>query len=121
MRILVTGSREWTDWRLLHEVLEEITKGIYACEITLVHGACLSGADALAGDLARCAGWTEECHPADWNLHGKAAGPIRNQEMTDLGADICVAFFKTGAGNKGTGHCAARAEAAGIPVRRVEG
>jgi hypothetical protein len=41
--------------------------------------------------------------------------------MVSLGADLCIAFYKQGAGNKGTDHCARLAERAGIPVRRVTG
>jgi hypothetical protein len=37
--------------------------------------------------------------------------------MVDLGADVCLAFFKTGAANRGTKDCCDRARASGIPVR----
>lgn len=30
--------------------------------------------------------------PADWNAHGKAAGPIRNQQMAQE-ADVLIAFW----------------------------
>lgn len=53
----------------------------------------------------------------EWD--GKGAGFARNAEMVALGADLCVAFYKQGAGNKGTDHCASLAGKAGIPVRRV--
>ena len=46
-------------------------------------------------------------------------GFARNQEMVDLGADLCVAFIQVGAMNKGTWHCATAARAAGIPVWEV--
>jgi hypothetical protein len=85
----------------------------------IVHGACPSGADAMAAEWARDYGVTAEPHPADWSGCGKAAGFIRNAEMVSLGADVCLAFYKQGAGNKGTDHCASQAEKAGIPVRRV--
>jgi YspA, cpYpsA-related SLOG family len=118
VRILITGSREWTDWRLLHWALKDAARGVRWDEVTVVHGDCPSGADFFAGDFARCAGMTEERHPADWDKHGKAAGPIRNQEMVNAGADVCLAFFQPGAANRGTRDCASRAERAGIPVRR---
>ena len=31
-------------------------------------------------------------HPADWERHGKAAGPIRNAEMADV-SDALIAFW----------------------------
>jgi len=55
-----------------------------------------------------------EPHPADWERHGRAAGPIRNQEMADAGADLCIAF-PYGIG-KGTYDMIERARKAGIPV-----
>ena len=72
-----------------------------------------------AAEWARDYGVQAEEHPADWDGYGKSAGFIRNAEMVSLGADLCLAFYKQGAGNKGTDHCASLAEKAGIPVRRV--
>lgn len=52
---------------------------------------------------------------ADWDKHGKAAGPIRNQQMLDEGKpDLVLAF----AGGKGTDDMCRRARAAGVEVRR---
>jgi len=124
-RVIVTGSREWTDRALLTEVLDAILAEHGA--LTLVHGACPRGADAMAQSwaLSRDHGTSygaviPEPHPADWRAHGKAAGFRRNAEMVALGADVCLAFFKAGAGNRGTEHCAGLAERAGIEVRRIK-
>jgi len=111
MRVLVTGSRDWTDENTIHGVLyEEIMRNAGAI---LVHGACPRGADAIADSL-----WlgAVERHPADWKTHGKAAGFRRNAEMVNLGADVCFAFIRNG--SKGATHCADLAEKAGIPVLR---
>jgi hypothetical protein len=85
---------------------------------TVVHGACPNGADAIAEALAKVdLGWETDPHPADWDLYGKSAGHIRNQEMVDLEPDVCLGFFKKGAANKGTMDCVTRALKAGIPIR----
>lgn len=114
MRILVTGSREWSDRQAIYNILVGYTNGAQGEQITLVHGDCPTGADAIANDVAELLGWTIEKHPADWALHGKAAGPKRNQEMVDLGADVVLAF-PLGL-SKGTRGCMKMARKAGLLV-----
>lgn len=114
-RILITGSREWTDTEAMGEELLWFGFGL------VVHGAA-RGADKLADALARGFGWPTEPHPvtrAEWNRIGKRAGHLRNQRMVDLGADICLAFPTVD--SRGTWDCAARARRAGIPVVFVLG
>lgn len=122
-RVLVTGSRELDDYSLVCEELGRVMKRLMAGDgpyprIVVVHGAA-RGADTLAERAARAFGMETEAHPADWDAHGKSAGFRRNAEMIALGAGLCIAFYKQGAGNKGTDHCANLAEKAGIPTRRV--
>lgn len=114
-RILLTGSRDWPDAQQVFEVLDELRARCRA--MVLVHGACPRGVDKLGSIWAsQTRGVTLEQHPAKWNLHGKAAGMIRNQAMVDRGADLCVAFIFNG--SRGATHCADAAEKAGIPVTR---
>lgn len=54
--------------------------------------------------------------PADWDHHGKWAGPKRNLEMLDMQPDLVLSF----PGGVGTLHCTTNAEKRGIPVRRIE-
>lgn len=116
-RILITGSRDWTDrdtiWRALGDTVAplDITR-----ETVLVSGACPTGADAIAETWARKYGLTIERHPANWQLEGKRAGFIRNARMVNLGADIALAFIRNG--SRGASHTAHLAEEAGIPTRR---
>lgn len=112
MRIIVTGGRRYNDRATFAQVMEE-----YADQTpTIVHGG-MSGADMWGFLWAREKGFPQETFRADWDAHGRAAGPIRNQEMVDAGADLVIAF----PGERGTADCVRRAEAAGIPVRRVAG
>ena len=118
----MTGSREWTNYQLVADTL-----GAWIDEhdpdgtATLVYGDCQTGADRQARSFWLTAGGPIETHPANWQRYGKVAGPLRNQEMVDAGADKCIAFFKRGAANRGTADCVARARAAGIPVQEVWG
>ena len=89
-RLLVTGSRDWSD---VDAVVRELQFFAKAGEVTLVSGNCPDGADAIAEEVAIGLGWTLERHPADWKKNGKKAGFVRNAEMVDAGADACVAFI----------------------------
>lgn len=109
-RVLVTGSREWADCYTIYRALQRLSE---KHSIIVVHGDCPTGADHLAERAARKLGVPTERHPADWSL-GKKAGPLRNQKMVDLGADLCLAFPLPG--SRGTLDCMRRAKAAGIKI-----
>lgn len=96
IRIIFTGCRDWTDRWAIERVLiglKSTWKNRRTDEIVIVHGACPTGADAIAAEEAKLHGFTIEPHPADWAKHGKAAGPIRNGEMVKLGAARAYAFW----------------------------
>ncbi|MEU7990546.1 bifunctional DNA primase/polymerase [Streptosporangium canum] len=112
-RILLTGSRTWTDTATIRAALAEQWGDGSAVLIT---GACPRGADAIAETIWREQGGHVERHPADWEQHGKRAGLLRNTEMVALGAAVCLAFIRES--SPGATHAAALAERAGIPVHR---
>lgn len=62
--------------------------------VTLVHGACSAGLDLLVAehqfDLGRQV--LTEGHPANWSL-GRRAGPLRNEAMAAMGADVAEVFL----------------------------
>lgn len=114
-RIIVTGSRDWTDgWTLRKALFAARIEGEYV----LVSGGCPTGADAMAERLAEEYGIDLERHPADWEKYGKRAGFIRNAEMVNLGADLVLAFIKNN--SKGASMTADLAEKRGIEVVRFE-
>lgn len=88
-RVIVAGGRDFDDYPRLCDVLDHILDP----GDTIVSG-CAKGADSLALVYARQPenDYSTEEFPADWEKHGKAAGPIRNQEMSQV-ADILVAFW----------------------------
>ena len=142
-RILVTGSRDWGDWRTITKALIDAADG-KPRPVTVVHG-CARGADVLAAHAARKLGWEVEDHPARWDApcreeckpghrrtqrsggtYCPAAGNYRNQAMVDLGANVCICFVMPCTNPRctrprphdshGASDCADRARAAGIPV-----
>jgi hypothetical protein len=127
MRIIVTGSRDWTDRNVLYRALDDRAPGFTALGLTLAQGLCPTGADALARQWARDRLALVADYPADWTRLGPAAGPIRNKEMVDAGADLCLAFVNRCRasrctrpeihGSHGATNCAELATAAGIETR----
>lgn len=121
-RILVTGSRYWTDIPAVRNAIAKvITDQPYGTHCIVVHGDCPTGADQIARDFLdeleaqRLDYVSQEAHPALWKTDGyPQAGPMRNQRMVDLGADVCLAFPLSD--SRGTTDCMRRAKAAGIPV-----
>lgn len=118
-RILVTGSRTWTDWPSFNEVLTNELFLAIPRPVVVVHGHCGKGADAFADAWAYRNAVDVERHPALWRPHGiynPQAGLLRNRQMVEAGADACLAFIRNG--SRGATHCANLAEEADIPTRR---
>jgi hypothetical protein len=86
MRLLVSGSREFDDKAKMLSIIQDINPTL------IIHGAA-KGADTLAGEIGDELGIPVDPYPAKWSLYGKAAGPIRNQQMLDEGKpDLVIAF-----------------------------
>jgi hypothetical protein len=83
-------------------------------DITIMSGMA-TGADTVAVDWAVMNCCPVDENYADWARYGDAAGPIRNQIMTDKKPDLVIAF--PGAKSKGTRDMIRRAKKAGIEVR----
>lgn len=116
-RLLITGSRGWTDVDLIDTMLALYwIKTGSDPEATLVHGACPTGVDAIASQIWESHGLPVEAHPADWKTHGRAAGFIRNKRMADSNIDVCYAFIYNN--SNGARHCANYAESVGVPTYR---
>lgn len=94
MRLLVCGGRDFTDKEFVYFVLDHFKEMVE----TIIHGDAV-GADSLGGAWAADSNIHWEAYPADWDGHGKKAGPIRNQQMLDEGKPTLVLAFP---GSKGT-------------------
>lgn len=123
-RLLITGSRNFgdqghVDIALMRTALKDARRKLHDAgfdRIVLVHGAA-RGADQLAAVVGKSMGFVLDPHPAQWSVHGKAAGPIRNKEMVDLGADLMLAFPR--GASRGTRGCMQLAAEAGIEIVNV--
>jgi hypothetical protein len=80
MIIIITGDRNWRDYRTMRRLL--IEEGTWTGH-WFYHGAC-RGADMMADRILRHHNRCVESFPANWKRYGRGAGVIRNQEMLDL-------------------------------------
>lgn len=116
-RVLVTGSRNLNDRAAVWDALDEQYR-IHGA-MTVVHGAHWEGADVFAAQWATSAladglNIIHDPHPAEWKKYKRAAGPLRNKKMVDLGADIVLAFPR--GKSSGTRNAMSLARTAGIKV-----
>jgi basic membrane lipoprotein Med (substrate-binding protein (PBP1-ABC) superfamily) len=88
MKVIIAGGRTFNNYELLKNVCNQIIKKDW----TIISG-CASGADTLAIDYAKEFNINYEEYPADWNLYGKSAGLIRNQQMLNTNATHLIAFW----------------------------
>lgn len=122
MRVLVCGSRHFDDDDgFFSDVLNTINESwdLAGNKITtIIHGGA-RGPDTLADTWARSYGIIVEEYTADWEVHGRSAGPIRNQLMLDKGKpDLVVAFWD--GKSPGTKHMISIAEKAGVKVEVIK-
>ena len=107
--IAAGGGRDlaWPQQRVAAELLAR--SGGRLVHLVLHGGA--RGADAAIGRAAQQLGWSSLVMPAQWQLHGRAAGPIRNRELLEQAvaraeahsspgyqASVLVVAFPGGAG-----------------------
>jgi len=110
-RLLVTGSRDWNDEKRIEDILRSAPH-----DAVLVHGACPTGADAIADRIWSEWGRQVERHPADWKQYGKRAGFVRNAEMAESDSALCLAFIK--GDSRGASMTAQLAEDKGVTTMR---
>lgn len=82
MRYVIAGSRTIEMGpENLRKVLELLKVEIHPGFDMILAGECPSGPDAAAKAYARWKKIDYQGYPADWDKHGKAAGPRRNADM----------------------------------------
>ena len=108
-RILVSGSRGWTDKNWIRRALP--LKG----NVLVIHGGAL-GADLLASEVAQERCFAEQVFTPDWESFGKAAGPIRNAEMLKCGEPHEALVFWDGK-SRGTKNMLDRLNRANVPTQ----
>jgi hypothetical protein len=119
MKLVVSGSRHITDYNLFYQALGEsgflTTKKGVEC---LIQGGA-AGVDGLAKRWAEANSVPVMTIEADWDAHGRSAGPIRNSEMIQYaiedGEPAGLLAIWDGY-SKGTWDCIKKAQAKGLII-----
>lgn len=107
--VIVTGGRHYADQDKMQSVLQ-----LFDIAMLIQGGA--TGADNLARIYASKNKVYIETFEADWDKHGRAAGPIRNNIMLEENRNAVVIAFP---GGNGTDDCVRSALSKGMTVLRV--
>lgn len=94
LRIIIAGSRVFDNYNFLESTISEFLIE-NTNNVEIISGTA-RGADQLGEQFARNHGYQVRRFPANWNLYGKSAGPIRNREMAEYasgGQGVLFAFW----------------------------
>ena len=113
---VVTGGRDFKRERFVFTILNLFP-------ISKLYVGDAKGLDATSREWGFDKGIVVYDFKAEWDQHGKAAGPIRNRQMLEKakhdseGRAILIAF----PGGRGTENCVRTAKDLGFIIIRVEG
>jgi hypothetical protein len=107
MRIAIVGSKSFTRPELVMEYVRRLPSGA-----VIVSGGA-PGVDSAAEVAAQGSGRAVLVFDADWQKHGRRAGPLRNAQIVE-NADRVVAFWN--GRSRGTLNTVVLATEAGLPV-----
>jgi hypothetical protein len=102
-RILISGSRGYTDFDQFNETLNSVIKklAVNISEIVFISGDAKGGADAFIEKV--CKGDPDKhviVYPANWDEDGKSAGFIRNYKMVKISSHLVAWWDGNSPGTK---------------------
>lgn len=115
-KVIIAGGRDFSDYALLCEKCDTLlSQKRLNHSITIVSGTA-RGTDSLGERYANERGYPIQRFAPDWKHVGKAAGFIRNAQMSGV-ADALIAFWD--GRSKGTANMIAAARKRNLLVRVV--
>lgn len=106
-RVAIVGTRDFQDLTQVIAYVQDLPPG------TVVISGGGGAVDYMAVKAAGWRGLPRVVFKADWEKHGKAAGPMRNSQIVSE-CDRLVAFWD--GQSRGTADAVKKARAAGKPV-----
>jgi hypothetical protein len=103
-RLIIAGTRTFTDYSAVEAACDVILLSILHDDVEIVSGACdtgiitftrnnktkVYGADGLGERYADENKLPVKLFPADWDKHGKKAGPMRNLNMAQYATNALI-------------------------------
>ena len=99
-RIIIAGGRKFNDYEMLKRTMLKFIRKLHDHidfnKIEIISGNA-NGTDKLGEKFAREYNYNLSVMPAQWDLHGKSAGYVRNNEMLvyakEADYSVLVAFW----------------------------
>ena len=123
LRVIIAGSRDFNDYKLLKKsAIEIITKKTMLPDLTRIISGGARGADTLGERFANEMGLEISRFIPDWDGLGKRAGYVRNAEMAKFAVEddndgMLIAFWD--GQSKGTKHMIDLGKRYGLEVHVV--
>ena len=116
IKCIVAGSRDFNNYTLLCDTLDNLFSSIPDEPIEIVSGGA-RGADRLGELFAKQNDIPVKLFLPDWDTYGKAAGCIRNTQMAKY-ATHCVVFVVNN--SKGSSHMVSEAKKHGLVTTVID-
>ena len=91
-KVIIAGGRLFNNYELLKDKCDYYLSNKLRTHNVIIVSGMAPGADTLGMQYATEKNLSVEPHPAKWEKHGRAAGPIRNEEMAAC-SDALIAFW----------------------------
>jgi len=128
LKAIVTGSKNFSDYKFLEDIIDEVLFEIYVFSkgfnyVEIVSGTSSKGVDSLSVQYAKSRNYQIKQFPVQWDLYGRRAGILRNNEMAKYlyrniyehkGLGICICFWDEK--SKGTANMIDTAKQYNIPT-----
>lgn len=95
MKVIIAGSRDIVNYNMVKDIIDNSD-----FVITEVVSGMARGVDSIGIRYAKENNLPLKCFPAGWDKYGKAAGPIRNQEMAEYANALICVYLRDSRGSK---------------------
>lgn len=99
-RIIVAGSRTYTDYKQFVQLMDEYSSKLNQSTTAYISGNASRGADAMLIHWAELRRKPYCLFTADWDKNKRIAGFIRNQEMAENGTHLFVVYDGESSGSR---------------------